>query len=82
MSIHKVRQSFIGAGAALSTGNTSLPAIAVQTGIVNTGMNTLTAGDTVSTFVGPSTQAAPAIYIINKLANGEFKKSNISNTYL
>jgi hypothetical protein len=71
MSIHKVRQSFIGAGAALSANNTSLPSIAVQLGIVGTDMTTLNpaGGDTVST--------QPAIYIINKLANGDFKKSNL-----
>lgn len=69
MSIHKVSEIFIGAGAALSANNTALPSIAVQTGIVGSDMLTLNPGgnDTIST--------QPVIYIVNKLANGDFKRS-------
>ncbi len=65
----KVSEIFIGAGAALSANNTALPSIAVQTGIVGTNMLTLNpaGGDTITT--------EPTIYIVNKLANGDFKKS-------
>ncbi len=69
MSVSKVSEIFIGAGAALSANDTSLPAIAVQTGIVGSDMLTLNpaGGDTVST--------QPTIYVVNKLANGDFKRS-------
>ncbi len=69
MSIHKVNEIFIGAGSALSANNTALNAIAVQTGIVGQDMTTLdpAGNDTIST--------QPTIYLVNKLANGEFKRS-------
>lgn len=69
MSIHKVNEIFIGAGSALSANNTALNAIAVQTGIVGQDMTTLNpaGGDTIST--------QPSIFLVNKLANGEFKRS-------
>ena len=69
MSIHKVNEIFIGAGSALSANNTALNAIAVQTGIVGQDMTTLNpaGGDTIST--------QPSIFLVNKLADGEFKRS-------
>lgn len=65
----KVSEIFIGAGAALSANNTALPSIAVQTGIVGSNMLTLdpAGNDTITT--------EPTIYIVNKLANGDFKRS-------
>lgn len=65
----KVSEIFIGAGAALSANNTALPSIAVQTGIVGSDMLTLdpAGNDTITT--------QPTIYIVNKLANGDFKRS-------
>jgi len=65
----KVSEIFIGAGAALSANNTALPSIAVQTGIVGSNMLTLdpAGNDTIAT--------EPTIYIVNKLANGDFKRS-------
>lgn len=69
MSIHKVNEIFIGAGSALTAANQALNAIAVQTGIVGQDMTTLDPGgnDTITT--------QPTIYLVNKLANGEFKRS-------
>ncbi len=69
MGIQRVSEIFIGAGAALSANNTALASIAVQTGIVGSDMLTLNpaGGDTIST--------QPIIYIVNKLANGDFKRS-------
>ena len=71
MSIQRnVTEIFIGAGAALSANNTALNAIAVQTGVVGSDMLTLdpAGNDTIRT--------QPYIQIVNKLANGDFKKSN------
>ncbi len=70
MSIHKVNEIFIGAGAALSATNTALNAIAVQTGIVGPDMLSLDPAGT-----GMTISAKPVISIVNKLANGEFKRS-------
>ena len=70
MSIHKVNEIFIGAGAALSATNTALNAIAVQTGIVGTDMLSLNPAGT-----GMTITSDPTIYIVNKLANGDFKRS-------
>lgn len=69
MSIQRVSEIFIGAGAALSANNTALASIAVQTGVVGQDMTTLNpaGGDTIST--------QPTIYLVNKLANGDFKRS-------
>lgn len=69
MSVSRVSEIFIGAGAALSANDTALPSIAVQTGIVGTDMLTLNpnGADTITT--------QPSIYIVNKLANGDFKRS-------
>ncbi len=69
MSVSRVSEIFIGAGAALSANDTALPSIAVQTGIVGTDMLTLNpaGGDTITT--------QPSIYVVNKLANGDFKRS-------
>lgn len=70
MSIQRVNQIFIGAGAALSATNTALNAIAVQTGIVGTDMLSLNPAGT-----GMTITSDPTIYIVNKLANGDFKRS-------
>lgn len=70
MSTHKVSEIFIGAGAALSANNTALPSIAVQTGIVGSNMLTLDPGGS------DTTTTEPVIYLVNKLANGDFKRSN------
>lgn len=66
----KVSEIFIGVGAALSANNTALPSIAVQTGVVGSDMLTLdpAGSDTITT--------QPTIYLVNKLANGDFKRSN------
>lgn len=71
MSIHKVNQIFIGDGTALSGNNTALNAVAVRTAVVGTDMTTLNpgGGDTIST--------QPSIQIVNKLANGDYKFSNV-----
>lgn len=72
MSIQRnVTEIFIGAGEALSANNTALNAIAVQTGVVGSDMLTLdpAGNDTITT--------QPSIQIVNKLANGDFKKSNV-----
>lgn len=70
MGIYKVSEIFIGAGSALSANNTALASIAVQTGIVGTDMVTLNpnGADTITT--------QPTIYLVNKLADGTFKRSN------
>lgn len=70
MNTHKVTQIFIGNGAALPTGNAALLASAInQVGIYGNDMLSLTAGDTVAT-AGKS-----GIFIVNKLANGDIKRS-------
>ena len=74
MSLQRnVTEVFIGAGAALSANNTAINAIAVQSGVVGVDMLTLdpAGNDTVAT--------QPYIYIVNKLANGEFKRSSRIN---
>jgi hypothetical protein len=74
MSLNKnVTEVFIGAGSALSANNTALNAIAVQTGCVGADMLTLDpAGN-------DTTETQPYIYIVNKLANGDFKRSSKIN---
>lgn len=69
MNTTKVTELFIGAGAALSANNTAMASIAVQTGIVGSDMVTLNpaGGDTITT--------EPTIYLVNKLANSDLKKS-------
>lgn len=69
MNTHKVTQIFVGGGAALDANNIEMGAITKQTAIVGSDMTTLNpaGGDTIST--------QPSIYIVNKLANGDLKKS-------
>lgn len=69
MNTHKVSEIFIGAGAALDANNTSISAITKQTAIVGGDMTTLNpaGGDTITT--------QPIIYLVNKLANGDLKRS-------
>lgn len=69
MNTTKVTEIFIGNGAALDANNTSIASITKQIAIVGSDMTTLNpaGGDTITT--------QPIIYLVNKLANGELKRS-------
>ena len=69
MSDFKVTEIFIGAGAALDVATTVLPSMTKQLGIV--GPDMIVPSLSVSTI-----SLAPELFIVNKLANGDFKRSN------
>jgi hypothetical protein len=69
MNTINVNEIFIGNGAALDANNTNIAAITKQVAIVGSDMTTLNpaGGDTITT--------QPVIYMVNKLANGDLKRS-------
>lgn len=68
--MNKVTEIFIGSGAALPTGGTTIATASInQTGIYGNDMTAITANDTIST-AGRS-----SLFLVNKLANGELKRS-------
>jgi len=69
MNTHKVSEIFIGDGTAFDANNTNIAAVANQMDIVGGDMTCLdpAGNDTVVT--------QPTIYIVNKLANGDIKRS-------
>jgi len=69
MNTEKLSEIFIGAGAAFDANNTAMASVAAQTAIIGSDMTALNpaGGDTIST--------QPYIYIVNKLANGDLKRS-------
>lgn len=72
MSIHKVNQIFIGDGTALPADGTALNAITARTAVIGQDMTALNPNGSADTI---STQ--PSIQIVNKLANGDYKFSNV-----
>ena len=69
MSDFKVSEIFIGAGAALDVATTVLPSMTKQLGIVGPDM-------IVPSLTASTIALAPELFIVNKLANGDFKRSN------
>lgn len=69
MNTHKVSEIFIGDGTAADANDVNIAAIANQLNIVGSDMTCInaTAADTVAT--------QPVIYLVNKLANGDLKRS-------
>lgn len=69
MNTINVNEIFIGNGAALDANNTNIAALTKQTAIVGADMTALNpaGGDTITT--------QPTIYLVNKLANGDLKRS-------
>lgn len=69
MSIHKVSEIFIAGTASLDVATTALPSLTTNTGIVGPDMLQIS--------LSASTIAlAPTIFLVDKLANGDFKRSN------
>lgn len=69
MNTHKVSEIFIGDGTALDANNTNIAALANQLNIVGTDMTTLNPAGV------DDTATQPTIYLVNKLANGDLKRS-------
>jgi hypothetical protein len=69
MNTVKLTEIFIGDGAALDAGATVMNVITSQIDVVGSNMTCLTAGDTIST------AGRDSIFIVNKLANGDLKRS-------
>lgn len=69
MAIHKVTEVFIGDGASLTAGGTSISALTTQINLVGNNMTTVTAAETIST------AGRDSIYAVNKNADGTLKRS-------